>query len=225
MKVYLEVGQRRTFACAVDWPGWCRAGKTPDDALQALLDYAPRYAAALGIAVSELKPPSKTGGFDVIERLDGNATTDFGAPGVIPVADQRRASASQIDELITILEASWSAFDRAATSAHGRKLGPSGPRGGGRELAKMAEHVAGADVGYTNAVGGKVAGGESAPWPQAQAAMKDAIRARARGELPDRGPRGGARWPARYAIRRSAWHALDHAWEVEDRVITTREKG
>jgi len=24
-------------------------------------------------------------------------------------------------------------------------------------------------------------------------------------------------WPARYAIRRTAWHVLDHAWEIEDR--------
>jgi hypothetical protein len=38
------------------------------------------------------------------------------------------------------------------------------------------------------------------------------------GELPDFGPRGGERWPALFAIRRSAWHALDHAWEIEDRL-------
>ncbi len=24
-------------------------------------------------------------------------------------------------------------------------------------------------------------------------------------------------WPARCAARRIAWHALDHAWEIEDR--------
>jgi hypothetical protein len=24
-------------------------------------------------------------------------------------------------------------------------------------------------------------------------------------------------WPPRYAARRIAWHALDHAWEIEDR--------
>ena len=24
-------------------------------------------------------------------------------------------------------------------------------------------------------------------------------------------------WGQRYAVRRSAWHALDHAWEIEDR--------
>jgi len=45
------------------------------------------------------------------------------------------------------------------------------------------------------------------------------LQARARGELPELGPRGGKRWPAPYAIRRSAWHALDHAWEIEDRLV------
>ena len=29
---------------------------------------------------------------------------------------------------------------------------------------------------------------------------------------------GGERWPALFAVRRSAWHALDHAWEIEDRL-------
>jgi hypothetical protein len=35
--------------------------------------------------------------------------------------------------------------------------------------------------------------------------------------IPEKGPRGGARWSARYFVRRSAWHVLDHAWEIEDR--------
>jgi hypothetical protein len=39
-----------------------------------------------------------------------------------------------------------------------------------------------------------------------------------RGELAERGPRGGIRWPARYYVRRAAWHVLDHAWEIEDRL-------
>jgi len=50
-----------------------------------------------------------------------------------------------------------------------------------------------------------------------ESAFIEALHAKVRGELPAKGPRGGDRWPARYAIRRSAWHALDHAWEIEDR--------
>jgi hypothetical protein len=44
-------------------------------------------------------------------------------------------------------------------------------------------------------------------WDQQRAALAAALRA---------GAPGGA-WPARYVIRRTAWHVLDHAWEIEDR--------
>jgi hypothetical protein len=37
--------------------------------------------------------------------------------------------------------------------------------------------------------------------------------------VPERGPRGGAIWSARNYVRRIAWHVLDHAWEIEDKVI------
>ena len=39
--IYLEVGQKKTFAGALDWPGWCRSGR---DEASALAEYAPRYA-------------------------------------------------------------------------------------------------------------------------------------------------------------------------------------
>jgi hypothetical protein len=215
MKIYLEVTRRRTFAVAVDWPGWARSGKTEDEALDALLAYGERYRRSLGAAAASLKVPATTMGLNVVERLEGNATTEFGAPGVVPDVDTAALSDVQLDELIKLLRAAWTAFDRAAASASGHDLAPAGPRGGGRELAKIREHVAGAEAGYTGAVGGKAR--ESDPWDVIQDAFIDAVRGRAHGELPDVGPRGGKRWPARYAIRRSAWHALDHAWEIEDR--------
>src|SRR5438552_2637529 len=43
--VYVESSRTRTFACAYDWPGWCRSGKDEASALVALAAYAPRYAA------------------------------------------------------------------------------------------------------------------------------------------------------------------------------------
>ena len=44
-----------------------------------------------------------------------------------------------------------------------------------------------------------------------------------------RQPRAGTpladrRWPARYAAHRIAWHALDHAWEIEDRSDVTDQQ-
>jgi hypothetical protein len=50
LPIYLESGSKRTFAGALEWPGWCRGGKTEAAAIEALLAYAPRYAAALQTA-------------------------------------------------------------------------------------------------------------------------------------------------------------------------------
>ena len=80
----------------------------------------------------------------------------------------------------------------------------------------MRDHVIEADDGYLHALGGRA--GQRASSDEVRDSFVEALNARARGELPDVGPRGGRRWPALFAIRRSAWHALDHAWEIEDRV-------
>jgi hypothetical protein len=215
VKVYLEVG-KKTFASAADWPGWSRAGKTENEALDALLAYAPRYAVAVGLKASALGQLTRKT-VDIVERLVGNATTDFGAPGVVPELDRRAVSERELDELVELLRASWATFGRVAAAAHGRSLGPAGPRGGGRSVEKIIDHVAEADRAYVGALGAK-APPARASWHETQRAFVDAIGAKLRGELPERGPRGGKRWPARYAIRRSAWHALDHAWEIEDRL-------
>ena len=88
LDVYLEIGAKRVFACAVDWPGFCRSGPDEAAALQALLDYAQRYAAVIRTARPSFKAPSKPGELRAVERLRGNATTDFGAPGMIPSGDR-----------------------------------------------------------------------------------------------------------------------------------------
>lgn len=215
LKAYVETTERRAFACAVDWPGWCRAGKAEEDALDALLRYGERYKKALGDREDPFALPENVDDVEVVERLTGNATTDFGAPGVIPSVDREPLTDAQLTELLELLSRAWAAFEAVAAHAEGRMLA-AGPRGGGRSLAKVLEHVAGADAGYVRAMGGSSR--EGSDWPAVQAAFREAAAARAHGELPGRGPRGGERWPARYAVRRSAWHALDHAWEIEDRL-------
>jgi len=78
INVYLESGEKRTFAGALDWPGWCRSG--PDEAsaaLQALVDYGPRYARVLRAEEFAFQAPISISAFTVIERIKGNATTRF----------------------------------------------------------------------------------------------------------------------------------------------------
>ena len=217
--VYLEVGARRVFAGALDWPGWCGGARDDAAALQALVDFGPRYAAAIGTAASDLQLPSAVGALEVVHRLEGTSATDFGVPAVAPPDDDREVSGDELSRLSAILQASWSAFDRAAEGARGVEL-RKGPRGGGRELEKIVSHVLGAEMSYLASIGGSQPGVEAGGDPGLMADVRrralEALSALARGE-PLRRPRSGRLWSPRYFIRRSAWHALDHAWEVEDR--------
>lgn len=219
VKVYLEVGAKRTFACAIDWPGWCRHGPTEADALADLLAYGPRYAKILAGTRLGFTAPRGLAQLVVVERLPGTATTDFGAPGVAPTADHDRScDAATRKKFVKILRAGWRAFDRAVDSARGKKL-TKGPRGGGRSLKGIVEHVIGADAGYLSAVGWKApkTAKPAERLDATRAAILDAMEASAAGEIPARGPRGGKRWTARYFVRRVAWHVIAHAWEIERR--------
>jgi hypothetical protein len=210
--VYLEVTRKRTFVGAVEWPGWCRSGKTPDDALEALVAYADRYAAVISRSRLGFERPSTVGDLEVVERLTGNATTEFGAPGVAPKADSRRVAAAELKRLTAILEASWRAFDRTAKEARGVTLS-KGPRGGGRDLPKMREHVLGAEESYLVALGSR----RPADPGELRRMILAALAARSRNEEVADPNKVTKRWSPRYFVRRAVWHTLDHAWEIEDR--------
>jgi len=209
--IYLEIGAKRVFACALEWPGWARSGRDEEAAIEALFDYRARYAKVVKRAVQTFKAPARASSLKVVERLDGNATRDFGAPGIVPAFDADAPTPAQLSRLLAILRACWTAFDRTADGASTLR---KGPRGGGRTLTKIQTHVLEAEQGYAATVGLRA---RSRDLTGAHDAFVEAVSERARGELPDTGPRGGARWPARYGIRRAAWHVLDHAWEIEDR--------
>jgi hypothetical protein len=224
--VYLECGAKRTFAGALDWPGWCRQGPNEADALAALLAYGPKFAAILTGTGLRFVAPKHLAQLVVVERLPGTATTDFGAPGVAPAVDHERScAAADLQRFEKILRAGWRAFDRTVKAARGKPLA-TGPRGGGRSLEAIVAHVIEADASYLAGVGWKA---PKAARPVEQlAATRDAIlaalEASAAGEIPSRGPRGGVRWTARYFVRRVAWHVIAHAWEIERRATTGGEQ-
>jgi hypothetical protein len=213
---YLEIGRKRVFAGSVDWPGWTRSGRDEDAAIDAFLAYAPRYARVLHGTGLKFDPPSRASALTLVERLSGNATTDFGAPDIPPSADTKPIATKDLERFQTILKASWQALDRAADAAEGKVL-TKGPRGGGRDLDKIVDHVLGSDESYLSRLGAKAP--KSPPRERAarlRATIFDTLERVARDGVP-KGPRGGKRWTPRYFVRRSAWHVLDHAWELEDR--------
>ncbi len=220
--VYLEVGTRRTFAGAIDWPGWCRSGKDEGAALAALFAYGSRYQRALRGARVEYRPPTKASALRVVERLPGDATTDYGAPGAHPSADAAPVDPAELRRLLAIVRAAWRTFDAAVEMAEGKEL-RKGPRGGGRDVQEIVRHLVDADGGYLGRIGVKLeipAGLDPAERLRlARAAILAALPDVAAGSVPATGPRGGARWTARTFVRRLTWHILDHAWEIEDRVV------
>jgi hypothetical protein len=126
--VYLEQGKRWVFACALEWPGWCRRGRSEDLALEALAGYAPRYAEVArraGLAF----PPGAAGqaaGFTVTERLASPWGADFGAPTEIPASDATPVDAAAAARMTGLVWAAWQVFDAVAGSAPSiRRAGPS----------------------------------------------------------------------------------------------------
>jgi|SRR6202163_2410649 len=208
--VYLEEGRTRTFACAYEWPGWCRSGKDEVSALASLAAYAPRYAAVAKQArlAFDAKPT-----FHVVERLPGSASTDFGVPERVTTRDTTPLAAAEGKRLATLLQAAWDVYDQilASTPAELRK----GPRGGGRDRDKMADHVRDAEGAYVRKLGLRLTPPDRHDHRAAaefRAAIADAIQRPSKGTpLAERG------WPQRYGARRIAWHVLDHAWEMQDR--------
>src|SRR5687768_6306059 len=193
LSVYLEEGAKRTFAGALDWPGWCRAGRNDAEAVAALLDYGSRYASVLASSGLGFVAPRHVEHLVVVERLHGTASTDFGVPGLAPAVDQERScDPATVRRLEKILGAGWQAFDTGVESARGKTLS-TGPRGGGRTLDAIVRHVVEADRSYLGAVGWK---GIKAADPleglsSTREAILAALKASAAGEIPPKGPRGG----------------------------------
>jgi hypothetical protein len=220
MDIYLEIGQKRTFASAIDWPGWSRSGPDEASALQALFDCGPQYTRALQASCLPFQLPSQISDLIVVERLAGNGTTDFGAPNVRLSRDKQPIAPEELERFQRVLQACWFTFDTAAEAATGRIL-RTGPRGGGRDLTKIIEHVYDVDDAYLRSLGGKPSPGQtgepSRSFPQLRQDILETLLAAVRGEMPELGPHGGVHWTPRYFVRRLAWHELDHAWEIEER--------
>ncbi|HEY2917263.1 MAG TPA: hypothetical protein VGI98_08655 [Candidatus Limnocylindrales bacterium] len=210
IRVAIEAVAKRAFASAVDWPGWSRSAKSRDLAIEALLAYQERYARVAQVAGMLL--PRGTLEVHVDEEADGGAATEFGVPGAIAEADREPLDVVEAARRSNLVAAAWRDFDAIAAAAP--EALRKGPRGGGRDRTKVVEHVVLSDHGYCRELGLRLPAPDPAD-AASVAAMRDAMLEVLR--RPSDGSPIEKRWPARYAHRRIAWHALDHAWEIEDR--------
>jgi hypothetical protein len=215
--VFLEVTPKQTFASALDWPGWCRAGRDEDAALAALATYSGRYALVAGQAGVSF--PSAVA-FGIVERVPGGSATAFAAPEcrrpfpqVTAEAERATVTPAAARRLADLVAAAWAAFDEiaAASPPELRK----GPRGGGRDRDQLIDHVIAAETAYGRKLGVKL----KQPVIDDIAAI-EALRAAivaVVGAPSDGSPEMPNGWTTRYAARRIAWHVLEHAWEMQDR--------
>ena len=195
-RVCLEETKSWVFASALDWPGWCRRGKDEAAAISALLDHADRYALVAG---TEFSP----GLVEIVGRVEGNGITDYGVPGAQGSWDLELLDNAEVERLVALLEASWRYFD--SVLKHAPTELRKGPRGGGRNRDAISDHVREAERAYSAKCGARIP--PRTPWDEQRSTLVAALLAGA--------PHGT--WPARYAIRRCAWHVLDHAWEIEEK--------
>jgi hypothetical protein len=207
--VFIEAGTRRVFASALDWPGWARSAKSEEQAVAALADYLPRYLPIVAMAGC----PAPDGVLSIAERHEGVAkNADFGALGEVAPSDSKPLMPAEAARQVGLLAAAWTAFDATAAAAPAQLR--KGPRGGGRDTAQIVDHVLGAEVMYARKMGlPRDQAGDYGP--DASAVLRHRIVA-ALGDPASliTPPKG---WPPRTAIRRMAWHVLDHLWEIEDK--------
>jgi hypothetical protein len=221
-RVGLEIGPRRkVVAQVIGWPGWCRIARNEEAAIQALIAIGPRFATVARAAGLPVDPPGDASGFNLVERIAGSSTSDFGAPSRLLASDLAPIEWADRDRWAALLAASWAAFDAALARVPARERGikPST----GRAPNAMRHHVVDTDVMHRSAFGPayrEVPSDDAsvvAAERDVRASLLAAFVAIPPGAVPEPRRRYGFPWTPRFAVRRAAWHALDHAWELEDR--------
>jgi hypothetical protein len=214
MRVMLEIGPkgRKVVAVAPDWPGLERGAKTEEAAIERLLAYLPRYAKVAELAGMEAEFAT-IAAVDVVERYPGTGSTDFwGISFAFSGIDRQAMSDEELERELRLVRACWAFFDevRARVSAEMRQ----GPRGGGRDRDRIVRHTLGTEQEWAKKVGVLAPQGATLTDAGLTAYRDDyceAIRAfHSQGKT-------ARTWPLRYLIRHTAYHTMDHAWEMEDK--------
>ncbi len=205
------------MAFAVDWPGWCRGAKTPEAALELLESYRERYR-PIAVAAKLAKEFDAAGRLEVVEDEVGPGSTDFWGISFAPSnVEPEPMGDAELDRKITLLRACWKHFDAVGSqvSAEMRK----GPRGGGRERDEIIRHVIRVEIlDFAKRLGLREAE-DSALTPKGLRDHRDEYVATMRAYNAGEGKRMRS-WNLPFLIRHSAFHTLDHAWEMEDKDLS-----
>jgi hypothetical protein len=221
LQVTLEIGPKgkQVVAVAPDWPGLERGAKTEEAAIERIQTYLPRYAPVVKLAGMDEEfaaIAARSAAIDVIERYPGTGSTDFwGISFAFSDNDGQTMSSEALERELKLMQACWAFFDatRARVSAEMQK----GPRGGGRDRDRIVQHTLNVEQDWATKLGVNAPEGALLTGDGLRAhrdAYLAAIRTFHAQDKPAR------TWPLRYLIRHTAFHTLDHAWEMEDKDLT-----
>jgi hypothetical protein len=215
--------EKKVAAFAVDWPGWSRGAKAPDAAVELLEAYRDRYRPIARLAGMEAEF-DRAGDLEIVEDHVGVGSTDFWGISFAPSSlEQAAMPEDELERKLALLQATWRHFDDVAASVSPEMR--KGPRGGGRNRDEIVRHVLlweQADLARRVGV----------VWPAGEDRTPDGLRAH-HGDylaaLRDYNAEGkvarGRNWTIALLVRHTAFHALDHAWEMEDKDLSAPPSG
>jgi hypothetical protein len=222
-RVTLEIGPKgkKVVAVAPDWPGLERGAKTEEDAIERLRSYFPRYAQVAKLAEMDAEFATLKN-VNVVEEYPGTGSTDFwGISFAFSNIDKQAMSVEELERELTLMQACWAFFDdvRRRVSAEMQK----GPRGGGRDRDHIVRHTFAAEQDWARMIGVLTPDGAMLNGKGLKAHREAYCRAIR--DYHSHGKSAGkmAKWPLRFLIRHTAFHTLDHAWEMEDKDLTAKD--
>jgi hypothetical protein len=209
---------KKVAAFAIDWPGWSRGSKTGPEAIELLEAYRIRYRPVAALAGLEDQFEA-AGPLEVVEDHVGVGSTDFWGISFAPSSfEQEPMGDDELDRKLRLLDAAWRYFDDVAArvSAEMRK----GARGGGRNRDEIVRHA----LGWERADLARKVGVEVdpiiPPTPDGFSSHRDDFVAALRTYNAEARMARGRNWTIALLLRHSAYHVLDHAWEMEDKDLS-----
>jgi hypothetical protein len=218
LRVILEIGKKRKIvAAAYEWPGLDRWGTSEEAALEKLESYLPRYAGVAeraGMAKSFARARTP----EVVERVPGSSSTDFWGIAHVPSQTEREVlPAKDLERRLALLRATWAYFDDAAERVS-TEIAP-GARGGGRTREQIIRHTYGSEPEQMSRKVEVRTPLDVVLTPDGLATHREMYLDAIRDYNAD--GRAARTWPIQFLIRRTAHHFMDHAWEMEDRDLTS----
>jgi hypothetical protein len=210
--------EKKVAAFALDWPGWSRGAKTPDVALETLQAYRSRYrpiAERAGLTAEF----DAAGELAVVEDHVGVGSTDFWAISFAPSSlEEAPMPPDEIERKIALLEAAWGYFDDVAARVSAELA--KGPRGGGRSRDEIIRHALGWERADLAKRVGVVVDPVIPPSADGFSSHRDQFVAALRTYNAEGRMARGRNWTIALLVRHTAFHVLDHAWEMEDRDLS-----